>query len=90
MQNFEAQVEFYTRNFNLAPSDFLYVKGEDGAREDVAIFAHVDRGDEYVDHHSFFMTRNKTSHIHHSSYEVHDFDTQNLGHAWLAQKEYKR
>jgi hypothetical protein len=35
------------------------------------------------------MSTNKTSHVHHCSFEVHDFDTQNLGHEWLASKGYK-
>lgn len=29
------------------------------------------------------------SHIHHSSFEVHDFDIQVLGHDWLRQRGYK-
>ena len=28
-------------------------------------------------------------HVHHCSFEVHDFDTQILGHKWLAEKQYK-
>ena len=46
----------------------------------MGFFGHIDRGDEYVDHHSFFMTKNHVSHVHHASFEVHDFDTQLLGH----------
>jgi len=88
VQNFESQMTFYTRTFNLVPSDLLYVDQED-EKLDVAIFAHIDRGAVNVDHHTFFMSSNATSHVHHCSFEVHDFDTQNLGHQWLAKKEYK-
>lgn len=28
-------------------------------------------------------------HVHHSSYETHDFDTQVLGHDWLRERGYK-
>jgi hypothetical protein len=35
------------------------------------------------------MSSNSTSHVHHCSFEVHDFDTQKLGHQWLAAKKYK-
>lgn len=82
--NLEAQIQFYTRNFNLVPSDYLLIphpnpkSGEE--KLEVGFFAHIDRGDEYVDHHSFFMTKNPVPHVHHCSYEVHDFDTQLLGH----------
>ncbi len=86
--NFQAQVDFYTKNFNIVPTDFLHV-GEKDQKKDVALFAHIDRGNDLVDHHTFFMSTNKTSHVHHCSFEVHDFDTQQLGHQWLAEKGYK-
>lgn len=69
------------------PTDFLHV-GEAEQRKTVAVFAHIDRGEDLVDHHTFFMSTNKTSHVHHCSFEVHDFDTQALGHQWLAAKGY--
>ncbi|KAE8384592.1 Glyoxalase/Bleomycin resistance protein/Dihydroxybiphenyl dioxygenase [Aspergillus alliaceus] len=87
VQRFEEMVNFYTSNFNIVPSDFLHVEQE-GQRKNVALFAHIDRGADYVDHHSFFLSANETSHVHHCSFEVHDFDTQNLGHQWLADKGY--
>jgi hypothetical protein len=89
VQKFDDQVTWYTRHFNIVPTDFLYV--EDPAsqvKRDVALFAHIDRGEDFVDHHTFFMSTNKTSHVHHCSFEVHDFDTQKLGHQWLAAKKY--
>ena len=79
---------FYTQHFNLVPTDFLYIEKE-GRKDNVAIFAHIDRGKDSVDHHTLFMMANETSHVHHCSFEVHDFDTQKLGHYWLAEKGYK-
>lgn len=80
--------DFYTTTFNIVPSDFLTVeKGEETVN--VALFAHIDRGTDLVDHHCFFMSSNHTSHVHHCSFEVHDFDTQKLGHQWLAKKDYQ-
>ncbi|KAI1431049.1 trihydroxytoluene oxygenase [Xylaria sp. CBS 124048] len=86
VQNFQGECDFYLKTFNLVPSDFIYV---DQPGNDVGLFAHIDRGDSYVDHHSFFLNKNATSHVHHSSYEVHDYDTQMLGHQWLAKKGYE-
>ncbi|KAK4998063.1 hypothetical protein LTR66_002645 [Elasticomyces elasticus] len=91
VQNFQGQVEWYTRTFNLAPTDFLYVpdgSGQEKKTRDVATFLHIDRGADLVDHHTFFMSLNPTSHVHHASFEVHDYDTQQLGHQWLASKGY--
>lgn len=87
VKKFEDMVDFYTTNFNLVPSDFLYVD-KAGEKKNVALFAHIDRGDELVDHHTLFLTANETTHVHHTSFEVHDYDTQNLGHQWLAKKGY--
>jgi hypothetical protein len=88
VQDFNKQMDFYTRNFNFAPTDFLFVDGENGERKDVAVFLHIDIGQAYTDHHTFFMSTNPTSHVHHCSFEVHDFDSQNLGHEWLVSKKY--
>ncbi|KAK3673478.1 hypothetical protein LTR78_006712 [Recurvomyces mirabilis] len=94
VQDFDEQLKWYTRNFNLAPTDFLYVpdgggsKDGGGGKKDVAAFLHIDRGADPVDHHTFFMSTNKTSHVHHCSFEVHDYDTQHLGHQWLGGKGY--
>jgi hypothetical protein len=92
-------MSFYTKNFNLVPSDLLYVpsdgpsvNGDGPARRNVAMFAHIDRGQDLVDHHTMFLTTlapGGKPHVHHCSFEVHDFDTQALGHQWLAQKGYK-
>jgi hypothetical protein len=78
VKDFPAMVAFYTTTFNLVPTDFLHV-GEGSEKRNVALFAHIDRGADYVDHHTFFMSTNRTSHVHHCSFEVHDFDTQKLG-----------
>lgn len=61
---------------------------KDGQQEVVTVFCHLDLGDELVDHHCFFLGAGPKAHVHHSSFEVHDYDTQNLGHQWLAQKGY--
>lgn len=101
VQKFDEQLKWYTRNFNLVPTDFLWVptpadssstttpSPSPSDKKIVAVFAHIDRGADPVDHHTFFMSSNATSHVHHCSFEVHDFDTQHLGHKWLASKGYK-
>ncbi|KAL4806493.1 Glyoxalase/Bleomycin resistance protein/Dihydroxybiphenyl dioxygenase [Aspergillus unguis] len=88
-QKFNEQLEFYTSSFNIFPTDFVYVDA-DGQRVPVTVFMHLDLGQEAVDHHSFFLSSNpKAAHVHHSSFEVHDFDAQQLGHQWLAGKGYR-
>lgn len=88
-QQFGALLEFYTNIFNIVPTDLLHVD-KDGQKMPVTAFMHLDLGETHVDHHSFFLSANPTSaHVHHASFEVHDYDAQQLGHQWLAQKGYK-
>jgi hypothetical protein len=97
-QDFERLLSWYTKNFNFAPTDFLYEPHEGDnvggrssgyGKRDVGVFMHVDRGSQPVDHHTLFLTKNQTRHVHHASFEVHDFDTQHLGHQWLVGKGYQ-
>ncbi len=82
VRDLQKQVNYYTTTFNLVPSDFIYAPSSESldGRMEVGIFAHIDLGETYVDHHSFFMTLGTNQHVHHCSFEVHDFDTQLLGH----------
>ncbi|KAK4175408.1 Glyoxalase/Bleomycin resistance protein/Dihydroxybiphenyl dioxygenase [Triangularia setosa] len=82
--NFAKAFEFYTTRFNLKPSDIIH---EPNGR-DVSTFLHLDRGMEQVDHHTWFFFEGPKYHVHHSSFEVHDFDIQSLGHQWLRDKGY--
>ncbi|EOD52685.1 putative trihydroxytoluene oxygenase protein [Neofusicoccum parvum UCRNP2] len=86
--DFDTELDFYTSNFNFVASDTLY--HPQFSNIDVLIFMHLDLGEEYSDHHIMFMQRAppevKKTFLHHSSYEVADFDTQLIGHEWLAKK----
>ncbi|KAL4748420.1 hypothetical protein BDW72DRAFT_214807 [Aspergillus terricola var. indicus] len=82
--DFARAYEFYTTRFNFKASDLIH----DEAGKDVTAFLHLDRGRELVDHHCFFIFEGPKWHVHHSSFETHDFDTQLLGHHWLREKGY--
>ncbi|KAK6079604.1 glyoxalase family protein [Seiridium cupressi] len=83
--NFSKSFEFYTTHFNFLPSDIVH----DADGVDITAFFRLDRGSEQVDHHCFFFYQGPRFHVHHTSYETHDFDTQVLGHDWLREKGYK-
>ncbi|KAL6404415.1 glyoxalase [Ilyonectria robusta] len=83
--DFQRVYEFYTEHFNFVPSDIQY----DDSKKNIAAFMHIDLGEEFTDHHSFFIFQGPKSHVHHTSYEVHDFDTEVLGHDWLRDKGYQ-
>ncbi|KAF2165395.1 hypothetical protein M409DRAFT_36898 [Zasmidium cellare ATCC 36951] len=96
VSDFERQSRFYASNFNLVPSTLLHVdipatEGEP-QRMYVAMFSHIDRGTELVDHHSFFLAQaapGGETHVHHSSFEIHDLDSQMMGHDWLKKQGYR-
>ncbi|KAL3447765.1 hypothetical protein BJX65DRAFT_295578 [Aspergillus insuetus] len=75
-----------SQQFNVGPA--AVHKEANGQKKDVAVVPHIDRGEGLVDHHSFFINSDASTHAHHSSFEAHDFDTQKLGHQWLAGKGY--
>lgn len=83
--DFAKAFDFYTSRFNFKPSDLVH----DPTRKDITTFLHLDRGSELVDHHCFFFFEGPKPHVHHSSFETHDFDTQVLGHDWLRSKGYE-
>ncbi|KAH8601819.1 Glyoxalase/Bleomycin resistance protein/Dihydroxybiphenyl dioxygenase [Bisporella sp. PMI_857] len=84
--NFKKSFEFWTSNFNLKPTELVYAPD---SKEDIMAFMHLDRGEEWVDHHAFFVFEGPKYHVHHSSFEIFDFDIQMLGHTWLMDKGYE-
>jgi hypothetical protein len=85
--NYDEACAWYTNLFNFVPTDILH-SPENRALE-VATFFRLDLGKEYVDHHCLLLSREGTgTKVHHSSFEVEDFDSQLLGHDWLVEKGY--
>ncbi|PIG84802.1 hypothetical protein AARAC_001321 [Aspergillus arachidicola] len=82
--NFDAFYEFFTTHFNFRPSDFIY----DESGRNITVFCRLDRGSTPVDHHCFFFFEGPKAHVHHASFETHDFDIQTIGHDWLREKGY--
>ena len=97
VEDLATQMKWYTHHFNIVPSDILYLPSPGSSsstpkRKEVAMFAHINRGHDLVDHHTLFLSSaapGKKKHVHHCSFEVHDFDTQALGHQWLSKKNYR-
>jgi len=84
--NYKKAWEFWNANFNFKASEIVY---DPKTGDEVMTFMHIDRGEELVDHHAFFFFEGPKFHVHHSSFEVFDFDVQMLGHTWLKDKGYE-
>lgn len=86
--NFDAMNEWYKNTFNLTEVDVLYSPKDE--KLPVAKFYRIELGEEFVDHHSLLLVRDaEWTIVHHSSFEVEDFDTQLLGHYHLVEKGYE-
>ncbi|KAK1637346.1 Glyoxalase/Bleomycin resistance protein/Dihydroxybiphenyl dioxygenase [Colletotrichum phormii] len=84
--DFQQTYDFFTTRFNFIPSDLVH----DETGRNVTVFLRLDRGDDLVDHHSFFFFfEGPKCHVHHASFETHDSDLQFLGHDWLRERGYE-
>lgn len=84
---YQKMYDWYTTYLALSPSDIVY-KGD----KPMTAFFHIDRGEDYTDHHAFFFKPAKPGmkpDVAHSAFEVHDFDIQQLGHDHLTSKGYE-
>ncbi|KAG4428109.1 hypothetical protein IFR05_016412 [Cadophora sp. M221] len=86
-----ANVDFYTRNFNFKPSDIML--GPAPEKKPMLLFLHLDRGQKYTDHHTFFPAQAhgafKGGRPHHSAFETENIDAEFVGHTYLETQGYK-
>jgi len=83
--NMAASDKWYREVLGLIPSDLFYAGKPDNY---IAGFYRIDRGDEYVDHHTvalFGMGRND---LHHVSFEVQDSEVQFTSHRYMKQQQH--
>ncbi|MBW2447573.1 MAG: VOC family protein [Deltaproteobacteria bacterium] len=77
--------EWYCSRFGFLPSDHACL----GDPEKVlATFLRCDRGEEYVDHHTFLCVGAGQAAFDHAAFEVEDFDAVMAGHDQLAAAGY--
>jgi catechol 2,3-dioxygenase-like lactoylglutathione lyase family enzyme len=80
VRNAKACGEWYSRTLNLLPSDLMFA----GAPENVvAGFYRINRGKEWVDHHTLALFGMEKSDLHHISFEVQDSEVQFMAHRWM-------
>lgn len=60
----------------------------DDGQKILGVFMRCDQGEDYVDHHTLFVSESPRIHIHHCSFEVQDMDTLLVGHDHLLSKGY--
>lgn len=76
------KIQWYREMFGFVPSDEVYAGKPDNI---IASFNRCDRGDTYVDHHTFLCFEGQNVGLNHVSFEVQSFDDLMLGHEHLRQ-----
>jgi catechol 2,3-dioxygenase-like lactoylglutathione lyase family enzyme len=74
------KIKWYREMFGFVPSDEVYAGPKDNI---IASFNRCDRGETYVDHHTFLCVEGSTVGLNHLAYEVQGFDDLMLGHEHL-------
>ena len=78
--------KWYCDVLGLLPSDRFF-----GGKPDnyLAGFYRINRGDEYVDHHTIGLFGFGKDDLHHVSFEVQDSEAQFMSHRWLKQRQHE-
>jgi catechol 2,3-dioxygenase-like lactoylglutathione lyase family enzyme len=80
---------WFQKTLGMLASDRLYVP--DNPSQTLGIFMRCDRGAGWADHHTIFVIHDPANiKIHHSSYEVQDYDAVQIGGQWMQEKGWKR
>jgi hypothetical protein len=88
--NFKRSFQFYMDHFNVSLSNTVENPRKPG--ETIFGFLHIDKGEHYTEHRSFFLAEvpgAKEPRVHHAAFEVRDFDVQHVSHDYLMEKGHK-
>ena len=86
VSDFARQSQWFQSVLGLLPSDVLYAGAPDHR---IGGFFRLDRGDEWVDHHTLAVFAMGRPDCHHVSFEVQDSEAQFLGHRWLSKQGWE-
>jgi catechol 2,3-dioxygenase-like lactoylglutathione lyase family enzyme len=86
VRDFRESETWYKKRLGFITSDEIYIGEEANA---LGAFMRVNRGAEYVDHHTLFCVGTGEPGFNHAAFEVHDWDTLMLGHDRLKAAAYQ-
>ena len=84
--DFRASESWYKERIGFITSDEIFIKDES---QTLGAFFRVDRGEEYVDHHTMFCVGTGEPGFNHAAFEVIDWDTLMQGHDRLRSVGYE-
>ncbi|MFM2371204.1 MAG: hypothetical protein RIS85_926, partial [Pseudomonadota bacterium] len=87
VKDFRATSAWYASQLGLIGSDVYHIPGQPQAQ--IVGFFRLNRGDEYVDHHTVAFMQDERGGCHHISFETQDFEAQQRTHRYLDAKDYE-
>jgi catechol 2,3-dioxygenase-like lactoylglutathione lyase family enzyme len=83
---FQETVDWFREHLGFICSDDVY----EGEKSNLmGSFNRLDRGEDFVDHHVFFVLKHEKTGLNHVSYEVPDIDDVCMGHDHLISRGYE-
>jgi hypothetical protein len=86
VSDFRRSEQWYKSHFGFLSSDDVYLGEKDNV---VTSFLRCDRGEEYVDHHTFLCVGLGEPGFDHAAFEVADWDAVMVGHDHLKKAGYE-
>ena len=84
--DFRTSEAWYKERIGFITSDEIFIGDESNT---LGAFFRLNRGEQYVDHHTMFVVGAGQPEFNHAAFEVADWDTLMLGHARLTAGEYE-
>ena len=87
VNDYKKNAEWFVNTLGMIVTDSMHIPGM--PQKTVVGFLRVDRGEDYVDHHSVFLAEDKRSDLHHISFEAQDYEAQFRAHRWLGSQGHE-
>ena len=86
VNDFRTSEAWYKQRIGFITSDEIYFGAD---KKTLGAFMRVNRGEDYVDHHTMFLVGAGNSEFNHAAFEVADWDTLMQGHDRLRIQAYE-
>jgi catechol 2,3-dioxygenase-like lactoylglutathione lyase family enzyme len=87
VNDYRASAEWFKETLGITCTDAMHVPGV--PQHTLVGFLRIDRGPEWVDHHTIFLGEDTRTDLHHVSFEVQDYEAQFMAHRWLESKGWE-
>ncbi|MFV0645448.1 MAG: VOC family protein [Sphingomonadaceae bacterium] len=87
VKSFADSYAWYQDNLGMIGSDIYHIPGQQQAL--IVGFIRLNRGEEYVDHHTLALMQDERGGCHHISFETQDFEAQQRTHKFLQTRDYE-